>query len=100
MIKKALAFILLSFFCHPIFAHCTGGMAAGFWILNELGGSGLRVGYLSFLLCLVPEGAGIYLPTKGKFQTHLSINPLSTEYYFKYRPREEWGKLGCDIVAR
>ncbi|CAN5248966.1 hypothetical protein BH09BAC5_BH09BAC5_20050 [soil metagenome] len=44
-----------------LYVHCTGGMASGFWILNKLGGSGLRVGYLSFLLCLVPEGVGMYL---------------------------------------
>lgn len=83
-----------------IFVHSTGGAAAGFWILNELGGSGIRVGYLSFLLCLVPEGVGLYLPSKGKFATHLSINPLSVEYFYKNNPREEWGKLGCDLVAR
>lgn len=83
-----------------LFVHSTGGAAAGFWILNKLGGSGLRVGYLSFLLCLVPEGAGIYLPSKGKFKTHLSVNPLSVEYYYKGDPHQEWGKLGCDVVAR
>lgn len=83
-----------------IFVHSTGGAAAGFWILNELGGTGLRVGYLSFLLCMVPEGVGFYLPEKNKISTHVSINPLSVEYYYKMSPYEEWGKLGCDVVLR
>ncbi len=83
-----------------IFVHAPGGMVAGFWILNKLGGSGLRVGYISFLLCLVPEGAGIYLPTKGKIATHISVNPLGVEYFYNGNTGEEWGKLGCDVVAR
>ena len=83
-----------------IYVHCTGGMVAGFWVLNKLNGSGFRAGYLSFLLCLVPEGVGLYLPSKGKFTTHISINPLSVEYFYRPRTGEEWGKMGCDIVAR
>lgn len=84
-----------------VYAHCTGGMVAGFWVLDKMGGSGLRVGYLSFLLCLVPEGLGVYLPQKGKIATHVSINPLSVEYFYRSEnPHEEWAKLGCDVVAR
>ncbi len=83
-----------------IFVHATGGAVAGFWVLNKLGGSGLQVGYLSFLFCLVPEGVGVYLPAKNKITTHISVNPLSVEYYYKSSPNEEWGKLGCDVVAR
>jgi hypothetical protein len=79
--------------------HCTGGMVAGFWILDQLDGGNLD--YLAFLLCLVPEGVGVYLPQKGKIATHVSINPLSVEYFYKSEgPHEEWAKLGCDVVAR
>ncbi|CAN5870787.1 hypothetical protein BH11BAC7_BH11BAC7_14040 [soil metagenome] len=83
-----------------LYIHSPAGMAAGFWILNKLGGSGLRIGYLSFLLCLVPEGVGIYLPVKGNLSTHISINPLSLEYFYRGKTGEEWGKMGCDVVVR
>ncbi|CAN5424814.1 hypothetical protein BH09BAC5_BH09BAC5_25930 [soil metagenome] len=41
----------------------------------------------------------MYLPAKGKINPYISINPLSTEYYYKGTTGEEWGKLGCDVVA-
>lgn len=84
-----------------LYVHSPAGMAAGFVILKELGGTGQRIGYLSFLLCLVPEGVGMYLPMKGKnLSAHVSVNPLSVEYFYRGRTGEEWGKMGCDVVAR
>jgi hypothetical protein len=81
-----------------IYVHCPAGIVAGGWILAKLDGA--NIGYLAFLLCLVPEGVGVYLPQKGKLSTHISINPLSVEYYNHNSAGEEWGKLGCDVVAR
>lgn len=95
-----------------IFVHTTAGAVAGIWTLNELNGSGL--GYVSFLLALVPEGVGVYIPmgkyflaggtsqddSNRKFLGHFSINPLSVEYFYNSRTPEEWGKMSCDFVFR
>lgn len=83
-----------------VYVHSPAGMIGGMWILSKLGGSGLRVGYLSLLLCIIPEGVGAYLPSKGNFKTHISINPLSVEYFYRGESPEEWGKMSCDVVAR
>ncbi|MDQ3111950.1 MAG: hypothetical protein M3R17_18860 [Bacteroidota bacterium] len=83
-----------------VYAHSTAGAVAGVWLLNELGASGIDAGYLSFLFCIMPEGVGYYLPTKGKITTHISVNPLSVEYFYRGRTGEEWGKMSCDVVAR
>jgi hypothetical protein len=86
-----------------IFVHATAGTVSGIWVLNEMQGTGIRVGYLSFLLCIVPEGVGYYLPNKSehpKFLTHISVNPLGVEYFYNNRTHEEWGKMSCDVVAR
>ncbi len=83
-----------------VYVHSTAGMIGGLWILSKLGGSGLEVGHLAFLMCIVPEGVGVYLPSKGNFKTHLSINPLGVEYFYRGATGEEWGKMSCDFVAR
>jgi hypothetical protein len=83
-----------------IYVHAPGGLVAGLWVLDRLGNGGNRVGYLALLCCLVPEGVGYYFPTKGKFQPHISINPLGVEYFYRSRTGEEWGKMSCDIVGR
>ena len=81
------------------FVHAPGGVVAGLWILDHVENGG-GLGYLTILLCAVPEGVGYYLPTKGKLTTHISINPLSVEYFYKGSVGEEWGKLSCNFVAR
>jgi hypothetical protein len=52
------------------------------------------------LLCALPEGVGYYPPTKGKIIYHVSVNPLSVEYFHKSDPYEDWGKLSCNFVLR
>jgi hypothetical protein len=82
------------------FVHAPGGVVAGLWIFSRLGQFGNGNGYLTALLCALPEGVGYYPPTKGKIVTHISINPLSVEYFYKGSPHEEWGKLSCNFVLR
>jgi hypothetical protein len=83
------------------FMHAPGGVVAGLWILDNLGRGDGGLGYLTLLLCAVPEGVGYYLPTtKGKLVTHISINPLSVEYFYRSATGEEWGKMSCNFVAR
>ena len=83
-----------------LYIHSPAGLVGGLWVLNELGGSGLRIGYISLLCCLVPEGVGFYLPAKGNISPHISINPLGVEYFYRRATGEEWGKMSCDVVAR
>ncbi len=83
------------------FFHAPGGVVAGIFLLDQIPILSYgNIGYLTALLCVVPEGVGYYLPTKGKIATHLSVNPLSVEYFYKSEPHEEWGKLSCSVVAR
>jgi hypothetical protein len=81
-----------------LYAHSTAGAVAGVWLLSELPNS--EIGYISLMLCILPEGVGYYFPTRGNVTPHLSINPLSVEYFYRSRTGEEWGKMGCDVVAR
>ena len=81
------------------FVHAPGGVVAYLWLSEHIPNFG-GISYFTTLLCVVPEGVGYYLPTKGKLLTHLSINPLGVEYFYHGSVGEEWGKLGCSFVAR
>jgi hypothetical protein len=81
------------------FVHAPGGVVAGLFVLSVVH-SGNGLGYLALLACVIPEGVGYYLPAKGKLATHISINPMSVEYFYKGDPHEEFGKLSCNFVAR
>lgn len=84
-----------------VFVHAPSGAFAGAFVLYAVDrAGGGRLGLLGFLLCAVPEGVGYYLPTKGKLSTHISVNPLSVEYFHKVDSGEEWGKMSCNVVAR
>jgi len=80
-----------------LYVHATGGMVAGLWVRDQTDGE--RFSQLAFLLCVLPEGVGMYLPKQHNIQPHISVNPLSFEYYYR-SDFQEWGKLGCDVVAR
>lgn len=74
-----------------------GVIIAGWLLLNGRNLSGLS--YLGYLAIVVPQGVGMYFG-KGKIVSHVSIDPLSVDFWHRNYPYDEKWKLGCNFTYR
>ncbi|HEU4718857.1 MAG TPA: hypothetical protein VFU15_13530 [Bacteroidia bacterium] len=80
------------------YAHAPAGALSGAYLIGQASGVTF-LNYLGVLLFLVPEGVGMYV-TEGKISTHISVNPLGFDYWYKRDPYDETGCLSGSIVFR
>lgn len=82
-----------------LYLHVPAGMVAGGWLVSESNGAEY-IQVISFLLVAVPEGAGVYIPSKGKLRPYVSLNPLGIEYWHRREPYDEAMKMSCNASFR
>jgi hypothetical protein len=82
-----------------LYAHSTLGGAGGMaLVVNSIGEKG--VGWLAFILLLVPEGAGYSIPIGNKMELVPYVDPLQCDYRIKESTYGEEFNFSGDAGAR
>jgi hypothetical protein len=82
-----------------LYVHAPVGCVVGAWMLGNF--SNFRfLTLLGALSIAVPEGVGVYLSEGDKISTHLSVNPLGFDYWYRRDEYEEIGRMSGSVVFR